>query len=268
MTDVAALVVDRFFGDVSTDTDEPQLETWDSPTLFQSGSDLPVLDMTREEAQACLARIQGTEERFWMLLKQMHDRRGWKALGFETWENFIGKHFAEARATIFRKIKAIGVREGLESAGVNVSLPDNQALLLSALPEEQRPEAIELAREIAAAQPAPVGKAALYRKQGQVSAAVIQQAVSALQGETDQQNEDASESQLETSVSASDWQSGRDEDEEEDTGFRSGTFDCTDIRKATYDAERGLLKVTLFKFQTLFTIWLTANELSTILPEW
>ena len=52
-----------------------------------------VVMMTRVEARACVDRIKGHCEGLAAALAELHDREGWRALGYETWRDCIYQEF-------------------------------------------------------------------------------------------------------------------------------------------------------------------------------
>jgi len=46
-----------------------------------------VVVMTREEARACVERIKASAEEIRALIFELHEREGWRALGYATWQD-------------------------------------------------------------------------------------------------------------------------------------------------------------------------------------
>jgi hypothetical protein len=62
--------------------------------------------MTEQEARACVEEIKGHLETTRALLFNLHEREGWRALGYETWQRCITEEFAMSRFYAHRLLNA------------------------------------------------------------------------------------------------------------------------------------------------------------------
>lgn len=81
---------------------------------------LQVTLMTGDEARATVERIKGTLEDVRALLWELHEREGWRALGYATWQDCIRDEFAMSRMHAHRLLNAFVVDRML-AAGGNVT---------------------------------------------------------------------------------------------------------------------------------------------------
>jgi hypothetical protein len=61
-----------------------------------------VADCSVTEARALTDRIKAGLDELWALLLEAHDRRAWQALGYDTWEAYVGGEFAMSRRHSYR----------------------------------------------------------------------------------------------------------------------------------------------------------------------
>lgn len=74
--------------------------------LLFDKTELP--DMGREEAEHAVKAIRGNEMRLQMQLMEFHERKGWKALGYETWEECLSKEFGIQSRQHFEYLETCG----------------------------------------------------------------------------------------------------------------------------------------------------------------
>jgi site-specific DNA-methyltransferase (adenine-specific) len=124
--------------------------------------------MTVGEARACVVEINRHLGGARALLLELHEREGWRALGYQSWESCAVAEFARHRSTVFRHLQAAQVEQNLEgcrNVATVAPLRTHHLVAMAPLPvEEQRQLAtgidladlsVRLVRELVAA-PAPV----------------------------------------------------------------------------------------------------------------
>lgn len=113
-----------------------------------------ITPMSAEEAREYIEEINGSIESLALKLLELYRRRGWEALGYESWEECAKVEFRKSRAYLFRLLAAAQVEENLElSLGSTIvdleNIPVSQLTSLAKLPPEQQGEALLRAEEIA-----------------------------------------------------------------------------------------------------------------------
>ena len=81
--------------------------------------DAPLINITpmsAMEARECVNAIKGNLESLRLMLLELHRRRGWEALGYNSWEDCAKAEFGKSRAYTFRLLAAAQVEENLASA--------------------------------------------------------------------------------------------------------------------------------------------------------
>jgi hypothetical protein len=86
--------------------------------------------MTVDEARAITDRIKDAAEEMWSLLLTAHERKAWAALGYQSWEEYIGGEFNMSRRRSYqlldqgRAIHAIAAAAGMEPPPTNSASVD------------------------------------------------------------------------------------------------------------------------------------------------
>ena len=116
-----------------------------------------ITPMSREEARECINAIRGNLESLRLMLLELHRRRGWEALGYNSWEDCAVEEFGKSRSYVFRLLAAAEVQENLGSSmGSTIvdpkDIPVSQLTVLARLPLEQQAEGLLKAEEIAQAE--------------------------------------------------------------------------------------------------------------------
>lgn len=62
--------------------------------------------MTSEEARAAVDAIKSHVQKARALLLDLHEREGWKALGYESWEKCVSSEFGRSRSYMYRQLAA------------------------------------------------------------------------------------------------------------------------------------------------------------------
>lgn len=71
---------------------------------------------TADEARDLTERIKAHAETLWALLLEAHERRAWKALGYETWNDYVAGEFAMSKQHSFRLLDQGRVIREIEEA--------------------------------------------------------------------------------------------------------------------------------------------------------
>ena len=105
--------------------------------------------MTQEEARDCLDDIRVGTLKVKERLIELHERRGWEALGYPSWRECIEAELQISKSTAYRLLDAAYIQRGLSQNGKN--LPDSHAMELKKVEPEKRAAALAKAKESAAA---------------------------------------------------------------------------------------------------------------------
>lgn len=74
-----------------------------------------VVMMSANEARSCVSRIRGHLENARRELLDLHDREGWKALGYESWRACAVAEFGKSSAQVYRLLSAAQIERELDS---------------------------------------------------------------------------------------------------------------------------------------------------------
>lgn len=107
--------------------------------------------MTADEARNCVARIRMSIESARRDILDLHDREGWKALGYATWRDCASAELGMSVATVYRYLEAATIERETDFSQIekNEPIPTTQLQALKDTPPDQRPAVIERANEIA-----------------------------------------------------------------------------------------------------------------------
>lgn len=97
--------------------------------------------MTEHEARSCCEKIRHGFDHVRALVLDLHDREGWKALGYASWRACVVAEFESSQSSLYRQLSA-GLIEREVAPEVPVgTIPEAQLRPLAALPEGERKEA-------------------------------------------------------------------------------------------------------------------------------
>jgi len=100
-----------------------------------------VVMMTPQEAEEVCGRIDRNMVEARNLLLELHDREGWKALGFASWRECVVARFAQHQSYLYRQLQAGQLEQELDlPIG---TLPESHARALVKVPAEKRAEVLE-----------------------------------------------------------------------------------------------------------------------------
>lgn len=79
-------------------------------------------EITKAQARKLTDRIKAAADELWSLLLEAHEGKAWKALGYKTWEAYIGAEFDMTRRHAYRLLDQGRVVRAIEdAAGENVT---------------------------------------------------------------------------------------------------------------------------------------------------
>jgi hypothetical protein len=103
---------------------------------------IPASQMSHADAKACVNEIRKHINAAGELLLDLHDRAGWKALGYKSFAACVHKEFNMSRSAVYARLAAIRVKLEMASMDVRFSdmqaIPDSHARALAAIPPEDR----------------------------------------------------------------------------------------------------------------------------------
>lgn len=120
--------------------------------------DAPLINITPMsaiEARECINAIKGNLESLRLMLLELHRRRGWEALGHNSWEDCAKAEFGKSRSYVFQLVAAAEVEDNLapireKSTIVDLNnIPVSHLTTLAKLPPEQQAEGLLKAEQIA-----------------------------------------------------------------------------------------------------------------------
>ena len=98
-----------------------------------------LLDMTFDEAQAKHNELKSLHSAIRLLLLEMRDRKGWKALGFESWEQYGELEWGFTRQHLNRLATSAYIQNLVEPIG-SEEIPESQLRPLTSVPDEAKIE--------------------------------------------------------------------------------------------------------------------------------
>lgn len=113
---------------------------------------LTTTDMTKREARACVNKINSGIESVRGLILDLHERKGWSALGYSSWRECVSTEFPHSERHLYRELTAAKVDRVLTNWSKEpVHVPEGHARELAKLRE---PDAIaEAWKEAASSAP-------------------------------------------------------------------------------------------------------------------
>ena len=85
---------------------------------------ITALPMNAERAAQLTERIKTSVEELWELIAEAHDRKAWKALGYESWKGYVTKEFAMSEQHSYRLLNQGQVIKALSDATNTRVSPD------------------------------------------------------------------------------------------------------------------------------------------------
>lgn len=109
----------------------------------------PRPDMNREEARATVDTIRRGLDDIRYLVLELHDRRGWAALGYDSWRSCVVTEFKQSESYLYRQLQAALIEQEISPMGETAPIPERQLRPLSVVPKEQQRETWEEAKATA-----------------------------------------------------------------------------------------------------------------------
>lgn len=100
--------------------------------------------LTRGEAEALTYEIRNNANRLWMLVSVAHDRKAWRALGYESWKDYVAAELRITEARSFqlvdtgRVMLAIAEAAGVDPGSIDPVTARNVAKVKHNIPRLQR----------------------------------------------------------------------------------------------------------------------------------
>lgn len=125
----------------------PAVTRAESPGLVNGRDDPGIVPMDAKEAGAKRDRILRHLKMAGHSLLELKERRGWEALGYETWEACIEGEFSASRSYVYRQLEAAETRRDLSPIGDITGLKEGTLRPLSGLTPEEKRSAFAAARK-------------------------------------------------------------------------------------------------------------------------
>ena len=109
--------------------------------------------MIYSEAKECVNQINANMTNIRSLVLDLYERKGWDALGYESWRECVVKEFKQSQAYLYRQLEAAQTEKVISPIGEKVEIPESQLRPLVTLrndPGKQREawqKAVETAPE-------------------------------------------------------------------------------------------------------------------------
>jgi hypothetical protein len=103
--------------------------------------------MTEPEARACVSAINGHMNSARALLLSLYERRGWVALGYQSWRECATAEFDHAQRTLYQELEAARIEQRIAPLAQIGTIPERQLRPLSALTPMEQPIAWQEANE-------------------------------------------------------------------------------------------------------------------------
>lgn len=104
-------------------------------------------DMTRAEAEVINKSLKTHILDMWAMLLEMRDRRGWKALGYASFEEWGEAELGFSKPHLYRLASAAEVQANLKSLQLETNgIPESQLRPLAQLPAQEQAEAFQIAK--------------------------------------------------------------------------------------------------------------------------
>ena len=106
--------------------------------------------MTFSEARECVAKINYNINETWALFLELYERKGWQALGYESWRDFFTAEFGIKQAYAYFLLSAAKIARNLSTIVENsASIPESHLRPLAFLSPEKQREVYQKAVETA-----------------------------------------------------------------------------------------------------------------------
>jgi hypothetical protein len=99
--------------------------------------------MTESEARSCCDRINRGLDHVRALVLDLHDREGWKALGYGSWGACVVAEFDQSKSSLYRQLEAGRIEREVAPDVPIGTIPEAQLRPLARLPEGERKPAYD-----------------------------------------------------------------------------------------------------------------------------
>src|ERR1051325_7956234 len=100
-----------------------------------------VIPMSRQEARSHVSKIQNHITDARILIEELYNRQGWKALGYSSWRECVTNEFRQGQAYMYRLLRAAQIERNLSQIGEIGAIPESQLRPLTQLPPEEQKDA-------------------------------------------------------------------------------------------------------------------------------
>ena len=124
---------------------------------------LTVVVMTKDEADECVRAIRSASHVIRELLIDLHERDGWRVLGYESFAACVQQEFGGSAAYMYRQLAVGSLEKRLEIGGIGDNRESHLRPLLTILKDDaMREEAWNLAHAMSATPTAKTFEGAAY----------------------------------------------------------------------------------------------------------
>jgi hypothetical protein len=97
--------------------------------------------LTQVQARSLVERIRSHINDARALVLELHEKEGWKALGYDSWRECVVAEFEQSQAYLYRQLNAAQVERNISPIGENKPIPESVLRPLASLPPAQQREA-------------------------------------------------------------------------------------------------------------------------------
>jgi hypothetical protein len=115
-------------------------------------ADIMARPMTSEEAQTCVTEINKNIRHTRILLLDLYEREGWKALGYKNWRECVTVEFKQHQSYLYRQLEAAKAERNILSVldhALMSEIPESHLRPLASLSSSDQREAYQKAIETA-----------------------------------------------------------------------------------------------------------------------
>jgi len=134
--------------------------------------------MNKTEARETVTQINLSVNKAAILIHELYNREGWKALGYTSWSDCASKEFEHSRTQVVRLLDEVNIRQKIADVPMGASLPERAIRELKSVPAEQIGPVLEVAMDTAKKKGREVPTA---KEVHEAAAPVIQEAKAAAQ---------------------------------------------------------------------------------------
>jgi hypothetical protein len=103
--------------------------------------------MSQIEARKCANGIKASLDNARDMILALHDRKGWRALGYKSWRDCVTEEFGQSKTHLYRQLDAAKIELEISPMGEKLGqLPERPLRELKAIPAGERKEVFEQAK--------------------------------------------------------------------------------------------------------------------------